>query len=604
MSLVVGFKEQALALHQEAIALQSDPSSTPFAIRGLAQAIDTLAQEILQTSPSEDGQQSLASLIRAKNILIQNSASTPESRLYINTVCPYTQPVIQNTAYAKPQTPTVSTYGEIAAEPLAIFRLAPTCFPLLPDALVQAIGPLDGCQVDLLSLVIDTRFPASCYGEGRPFNLNVHPWAHHDILPGWNVKKTISMGLFPCYNIYSANGNTTHKHPRPIELNALGPMPVHAHAEKDVKSPDAMLYSPDDAHFMIDPTCPFSLTWVAAHDGKRALISRLLMIHDQKDPIMEAIICSLKECRDLDEHLDKLSRLLNAALQKTFSPISENTMDPLTLFQSLPSWQKEAIRRQINILKEFPDPSFVSIDQLRSLTLDEWGQAITMHIEEMLSIFVEEHIQLLNQSAKISHLHTKASQILLTLGQKFEEEDPSALEEFSKLSTALKEQTLHAIWRLNGHPRSSSSFGSDRFASCDNKERAQAIYTAVTSQPLPKLEQAKLSGKEAPSIQAPLSRSGIVTSGVSEKLQQVLKAIPTIKVLNANEQAKQLHALFDTLTIDKETVKYPIYEELGALANKPLNQRREYGRSHFAADLDALALVIRNKIKALRMDGD
>ncbi len=646
----VSFKELAAALYQGATEAVLDRDTNAASLIELSERVEKLAAEILQEAPSEDNAAALSILVSTRNVIrgevdvvaagsvVGNSATDRSLRLYANTVCPKLPVTVMNVGYNRLQFPTVSTYHQIAPE-IAGCRLSPSCAPLLPRRILETV-PLEGQQVDLFNLILDTRGLIGLHNYGRPFNLDTHLWVHHDILPGGNANKSYPMGLYPVCGVYSAARNTSHKKPAPIALGQLQPMRVHAHPHGKSKKACDMLYSPDDAHFMVDRTSPFSVTWMATQDGRRTLVARLLMIHDYTDPLMHAVVQASKNCQEIGEHNAALNVNVDKVLQTMFAPIllalkSDEPEAALKLFDSLPEWQKNNVYKHAYFIKGSPQGvsddlgslSFHNSEKIEEryhLSKEERMQALANHIQEMQYILAGETTELLTACTDISLSEDADTRTLLALAQRFESEDESALKEFDELDRRLKGQVFGAIWRINGHPRV-DKFGENRFKACDNQERAQALYLAASSQPLvmPKIAPSDVDdikgakakeSKEAEVMPGsagtlptqPLSQPTVATTGVEKDVETVASltlVLSWIDMLSAvsdlRERNHSLSQLFDTHNIDRETVKLPIYREIGRKAGKSTPQREGYGRDKFLANPQVTKEVIEAMVKTL-----
>ncbi len=661
LGINTNYKEQAQALIEQATKLTDAPTPDHQQIRLLQGRIEELFKEILKTKT--DQPEAIQLLNRARNITTPNTAqdgivrSSIKDRLYINTLCPLIPPTMRNSAYHNLQFPTVSTYHVIAS-PIAGYRLAPTCLPLLPSSLKKAVGDLDGRVVDLLSVTLDTRAVANGFAEshlGRPLNFNSHLWAYPDILLGNDVKLLFPMGLFPIFGVSSAQGVTKHKKPRPIALGSLQPLQVHAHArfsgkDKD-KKPEYMLYSPDDAHFMIDPAAPFSATWAAVLDGdKRVLITRLMMVHNFEDPFMQAFVQASKNCQHLDAHLVKLKQAFEQTAQAIFDPLAKALLNGeqeeiLKQFKALPAWHQTNIARHAGLIKDptskkpanFGKLAFLNsdkIDQTDRLSKEEQLKAFQGHLAELLHILYSDLAGLMNASGDIHGKLPKDVSTLMQLAQKYEDNDPSAAEEFAKLKPELQHKVFKAIWRLNDRQdKDFVKYGKKQFETCSPQERIKALYLAATALPfrkaeLPKsikLAQLTLEPKDEKEFKrlpvpkqhvvktppdSPISTKPSTSStkptptsppspkkvGPHAKLAMVLDFLEPLSSLKDKERAEQLHALFDSLAIDKEKVKYELYKDLGRKAGRKDKAAFEYGRSHFGHNIELLRGVILERL--------
>jgi len=621
------YYKQAQTLFEQANELVLTPAPSPQQLQTLRAKIDTLFEKVHKAQDVD--QVTVQLLMRARNVTILNTDEPPiigkksSDHLYINTFCPRISPTIRNSAYRNLQLPVVSTYHHIANY-LAAYRLAPTCLPLVPDSLKKAVGKLDGKVVDLFSVTLDTRYVSRVFSQSRPFNLNAHHWAHADILPGNDVTRKFPMGLFPIWGVSNAQGVTKHKHPKPIAIDTLESLQVHSHPKKKGSQEHTdMLYSPDDAHFMIDPTPPFSVTWAAVlDDDKRVLIARLMMIHDFEDPFMKAFIRASKNCRHLDQHLTSLKTGFEQTAEALFKRLTtalEGTdrEAALKLFDALPVWHKNNIYKHASLIKvppkdapaHFGKLAFLNDEQIASthhLSKNEQLLSLQRHIAELFHLLSEDMAGLVNTSHDIQRQFPKDVDTLVSLARKFEEDDPSALEDFASLKDELKNKVFKAVWRLNGRPHKDfGQYGKKQFHASNHKECAKALYLAATSLPFAtpkvptkiKLEQLTIEPVEEKEGKTPAKKkkteqerpSTPSSSSPKAKLSTVLQALDALLPLNNEEKSKQLHALFDQLSIDKETVKYSIYKDLGRLAGKKQEKDAlDYGRAHFGHNIDHL----------------
>ncbi len=634
------YRDQAQALFYQAKQLALSPATTPQQIRGLQAKIKKLFQEIHQAkAPDRD---TVNVLKHARNVMILNTSGDPvlgphfnrakSIHFFANILSPRLPPAIMNSGYDDLQFPTVSTY-QILGVPIAGYRLSPTCLPLIPSTIKKAVGKLDGRIVDLQCVTINNDFASSAayipQYPARPFNLNVHRWAYPDLLLHNDVKRQFPMGLFPIWGVSSAKDATTHKHPQPIAIGSLKPLNVHSHPRLKDKKPEYMLYSPDNAHFMVDPAAPFSATWAAVLDGdKRVLITRLMMINQWEDPFMKEIVKATNNCRDLDAHFVALSDGFHRATTNVFGPLMQALIndDQETIRQCLdilPAWYKNEIYLKASLIRDpsvkpsstFGRNAFVKskhLAKLHHLNKKERMDVLQQFIRQLYRVLIGDLNSLVDASTDFYGKPSKDAGVLMELARKIEDQDPSANKSFAALRTELKNKVFKAIWRLNGRKQKDFiQVGKRQFATSSPQERAKALYLAVNSlsfksSELPKIKLQDLfippiqqnqvaqkpSTPNVPTSSASLKSRPVVKEKTAKshtaKLQTILAVLNSLRPLKSEKRAKELHALFDRLGIDKETIKYEIYKDLGRQAGKKEQAAFDYGRSHFGHNVDQL----------------
>lgn len=553
--------------------------------------IEALIQKIHSSAPNPENKEALAILIRARNITVVDPLRYIW-RTNFNTIFPSEPPVIENTGFRGDQAPMICTYhqgGAPGSTSLGLYRLSPASIHLVPKKVLEAAGDLSGKQVDLLCQTLDTgnTFHPQYYNKRHPANLYTHHWTHHSVLQGQNAKGEYPMGLFPTWGLVCARGNTTHPQPHPLAFDALSNMVVHSHPRGN-----RMVYSPDYAHFFIDESSPFAVTWAVVKDkDERVLITRITMIHDRTDPITQAIsdVSDSENCPNLDAHLEALSMLVPQAIQGVLAPSAAALKSgDLTLFDALPQWHQKNILKHAALIKG------ATGSKSSDFTPQQLQQAIQLHAQELTTILVDEPTELATSSVAIRSMHDRSSLQLIELAEKFENNDPSAMDEFSHLGSDQQKAVMYALWRLNGHPRSDNSFARKHFATCSNGERARAIRLAVTSKPFA-YPQLPPTTKDV-GIASSTSNSNDHSSRDSTAIEELIQRIEALKKHPSGPaRVQKLHDLFDELKIDK-SVKYAIYDEIGHKAGK-VSQARNYGRAHFGDSLSAVQKGLRDFIE-------
>lgn len=609
----VTFKQQAQSLYDSAARYAASPMAHHKELRTVSRQIEHLGQRIQSLAPSPDTETAMGLLMRARTITIPDSGKTEPYcyDLRFNTMIPAQKVAPFNAGYRALQIPMISTYNQLSM-PEVTHRLNPACMHLLPQDLQQAVGSLQGKQVDLFCQTVNTFYLRQFYKKKRPCNVNIHQWAHPALQPGKSAKKHFPMGLFPIWGVHNAKGKSAHPRPSPIALGSLSPIEVISHPGNPKKNQAAMLYSPDTAHFMLSEESPFSIVWLAALDGKdRVLLSRITMLHTNIDPIAKAICGAQENCTEHDAYLQTLTADVNQALRVVLNPCLSafekgQEVDALKLVEALPEWHKKNIYKHAYFLKGSPQGIHASfgkeaflngkeIDKKYHLTPQEKKEAIIRHAQEVLAVLVDQPIQLITASAGMIPTHDVNSLQLIALAEKFEDDDYTALDDFHALDAKVQGQIFGAIWRLNGSP-SGDKYGRTRFAACDNKERAQAIYLAVSSKPF-----IPHKSPEQPTVQ-PKKKTDVdmaIAAKIDaiEKLQKALESVDLIQSLPKKEHRDQLCALFEQLGFNRGA----IYMELGKRANQPEKQRMAYGKAHFTPN-EPLKAMLRDGISKMEAE--
>ncbi|MBS3904537.1 MAG: hypothetical protein KGZ39_04350 [Simkania sp.] len=578
---------RAHGLYSEVCKWTADPARYHKQLRETEAKIELFMQQIKSSGSVQENERALNTLMHARNATVIN---TSRGTAVFNTIFPREAPSIMNVGYLVPQVPLICTYDQKGAPSslsMGLYRLSPSCLHLMPKEVLTAIGDLGGKRVDIFCQTLDTSMALTppYYHIGRPANLYTHPWSYDTIVPGTDIKREFPMGLFPIWGIRDAKGNTTHSKPHPLAFDKLSNMLVHAHPRSG-----RLVYSPDDAHFMIDEASPFSITWAVVKDKKeRVLITRIIMLHDlRRDPIMAALAHATQDGGHLDAHLGVLSSNVDRAIQDVLHlPKQALEQGNFVPFLQLPEWHKKNIYKHASTIKGSSGDSVADFDNL------QLGAALEIHAQELLHILVRQPVELLSDSVAIRSMHDEGSKQLIALAEKFDDHDSSAMEDFATLAGDLQKEVFLALWRLNGHPRTDLDFARKYFAVCSDDERARALYLAASSKPLASLEVPKKKSEATASEEVFLGHD----DGLIEKLGRLIQRI---EILKANprslERTQQLHNLFDQLHIDKQA-KYDIYDNIGTRAGKAPEDRRAYGRAHLADSLSGLQAILREFIE-------
>ncbi len=390
------------AIKEEAEAHMDNPFGNLPALVRLRDRIYTLAVEMgLLPQPSSDEEQqqlTIASmnLRQARYITHINTSGSRDHRIYHNALCPSQPPALKNYGYAPRhgatdviQVPMLRNYHQ-GSSLVAAERFSPDVWPRVPREVREMAGNLDGLNVDFFCLTMDCRQIANATTQARPAVLAPHRWAVPNLKPGDSKRRTLEMGLVPLCGIRPAEDKDA------LPFGALKKQSIHAHAEpKGSKNPDNMRYSPDNAHFLFDPTTPFAAFWsvIIDREHNRAVVSRILTVTNSEDPYAAILLDAAKGRKNMHEQYLAQYNALGQLNQVLFGPIFDaidagDAKAATKLVKQLPDWHRESILQQIRVIKRLPDgisaraafENDPKIDKRHHLNREEQIAAIEGHV--------------------------------------------------------------------------------------------------------------------------------------------------------------------------------------------------------------------------------
>lgn len=390
--------------------------------------------------------------------------------LFVNTLQPALVPATHSPAYGTHAVPSVSTY-HYQSYPQSIIRCSTSALSLAPAQLLSAMGDYSHKSVELQSEVLDVRWLASAIplrDVENHLNLCLHNWYARTALVGDNLhEKDLVMGIFPELGIERSSIAGA------APYNQLGPMWIHVHPHHE--EPDLMLYSPNNAFFKIEGNSPIAICWALAEKDNKIIVSRLIILIDQEDPICQNLLRSLQNCRSLSDYTRRLETM-QAAIEERFYPLSsallsESDEEILAAFQALPDCYKKGI------LKYIPA-------ETTQLNREHFLTALSNHTQDLKRLIVDCQREL-TQLPETSEIDDRATEMMECAerfaGAQDETQTHAALERFNALSTREKNAVFAAYWEISGCPRGHSDFGRDEFYRNPSSElRAQALLLAAS----------------------------------------------------------------------------------------------------------------------------
>jgi hypothetical protein len=609
MTVTTIFHEQIQTLQQQVSLLSKEKISSD---NNAAQRIELdmeinrIARTVFETPmPSEDRKAILTDLLHLRARLVRHSPvnGLKDLCLFLN--------LIQNVppsplcpAYNKMTFPTISTYHMIWWNRSCI-RLDPKALEFVPRNVLEKAGPLEGKEVDLFWTAIDG------YRTDRSLNNCTHPWSHRHALPGpekipgpggemnnpdSNVSFDVQMGLFP------EIGFEKSEEPGAIAIDNISPMNVHVHAGRFLQKATSgdMLYSPDNAHFRAIPGSPFAIDWSVMQKDNRIAITKRLVIFDENHPICAPLFASVRNCSDLNTHLQYLSRV-PAEIQKTFDPVIDlfesNHPDAMKAFKQMPDAFQYGIFKETwlsfdsprGVHGDFGRASFEkdpSLDAKYHCDAHRCAEAIRRFSDRLKHLLVRSQFDLLFQSQSL----VKGDNVLTMMkcAQLFYKDPKQGLAAFDQLTDQERNAVHFAFWELNKCPRI-TNFSTDRFPlDCNSTEainlKVQAILLAASRQPhlfaRPVIENSLLEVAKPPEV-APAVPS-------QDQVQQQLIELAfdsTFQSLENTAKAARVNQLLSAL--DKD-LRGRIYGSVYANSRDPQKGGDAWGEKHVADDLEVL----------------
>jgi hypothetical protein len=369
--------------------------------------IQSIAFDIIHnpTIDPSDRKEALTLLRRS----ITNTYRDQGAKLHINLLNRLSTPALPCTTYpGNDCDPFISQYGGGALNSLLARLSFHLCKSFIPKEIIDGItqGVHDD-QIDVF-LIIDNRFMAKSEYVSKDYFghtyekkteellVQFHRWIFPNLPIGSDVKKYPKVGVFPSIGFYQAQH-------WPAPINHFKEMEVYAHGER------VMLYSPNGNHIAIDRAAPYGSCWIAARDGNRVCIAKVIKNiadYDTKETFPEFIpFFSLGNgCRNLDEFTQRLEHIakdLDKACFKMFEPLalaisSLDKESEKELFPSLPSTIQQAIFKNLWMIKGSPHGIHNDFGRLSFEGCLSLAEAYRASIDEKIEAIKRTHDQIMN----------------------------------------------------------------------------------------------------------------------------------------------------------------------------------------------------------------
>jgi hypothetical protein len=346
---------------------ESDASLTPADKNAADAQIQAIALDLIHDPkiPQRDREEGLALLRRA----FVNTYKLSDARLYVNLLHRKDDPAGPCRPYPKNFCdPFIASYNMGDATSSLIARVSfDLCKKVIPKEIIDALTKdLSSDQIQVFFNVgsksalgyetVHGNYSGHYYAkETQELLVKFHRWIFPDCVPGADHKKFPSVGVFPSIGFYPGQH-------WPAPINHFKPMEVYAHGAHDF-----MLYSPNDCHIAIDRAAPYGACWVAARDGNRVCIAKMIVnVANDKAcrnfPEFNDYFSLATGCRNLDEYTEKLKAKapsIDKRCYHIFAPIAQAIQDDdeiafKTLFDDLPYTFQQAIYKNIWQVKGSP----------------------------------------------------------------------------------------------------------------------------------------------------------------------------------------------------------------------------------------------------------
>jgi hypothetical protein len=379
--------------------------------------IQAVASDLIR-NPEIDAsdRKSALELLRKATI---NTYNDMKAKLHVNLLSRGSPPALPCKTYPSNLCdPFLSQYGGGATNSLLARLSFNLCKSFIPKEIIDGITEgVNPDQIDAF-LIIDNKFwtfaddvHEDYYGHSYPKKteeilVHFHRWIFPDLPIGSDVKKYPKVGVFPSIGLYEAQH-------WPAPINHFKAMEVYAHGEL------RMLYSPNGNHIAIDRDAPYGSCWIAARDGNRVCIAKVIknIANDDTNYAFKEFtpFFSLGNgCKNLNEFTQRLETIapeLNQACLRMFAPIVQCIIDgdheaATEKFSTLPSTIQQAIFKNLWIIKGSPqgihdDFGRLSFDSSQSLleehraSRDQKIEAIKRTHDQIMYDLIENPLQLL-----------------------------------------------------------------------------------------------------------------------------------------------------------------------------------------------------------------
>ncbi len=221
------------------------------------------------------------------------------------------------------------------------FRLHPAQCENLPPSIINAIGNLQGKEVDYFFTVSSGEILKQAMEKnGQPLRHNflAHPWVFPDYRKDENQITTVNMGIFEAQNVMPVRAEDG------IGFNCLKPSQVHAHPVR-AGNQNITATSPNNAHFLVDPNAPFSSFWSVCQLGNRIVITKHLLIHEY-DFMTKPIFDAFREGIHFADIFNRLhANPYEAALEQLAQAFEQNRPDAMQRFNEFAIASQRALGR-------------------------------------------------------------------------------------------------------------------------------------------------------------------------------------------------------------------------------------------------------------------
>lgn len=329
--------------------------------------ISSLAFTIIRSAVDNADTREALSLIGR---VVPNTYRSRDVSLYVNLKDRTSPPAAPSRPYpATLQTPFLASYHTAGGPYKLLARLdGAICWDQIPKELLASLGEgLHPDAVDMFLIESNTGYMGPEWVEGDYYGahydraqfavlLKFHQWAFPDLPVGGDCKKHLYMGAFPSFGIDKAQH-------WPAPIGYMADMEIYAHPDGH----GGMLYSPNDAHVAIDEDSPFAALWIAAREGDRCCIAKVILSlsHPRtstRDPLFSDYFRLSENCSTLEAYTKKLIAFepqiqeYATRLWQSFIAALErgNVEESDRLFKALPSTQQIALLKQLWIIKGRP----------------------------------------------------------------------------------------------------------------------------------------------------------------------------------------------------------------------------------------------------------
>ncbi|MBI2812544.1 MAG: hypothetical protein HYX67_17200 [Candidatus Melainabacteria bacterium] len=512
--------------------------------------LDALARKTLNPDLTDAERRTAQNdLLLARSHLLSHVSvnGVKDSSLFINLQQPLIPAQQLCAAYNKMGVPTVSNYHFIGNNNI-IFRLCPSAIKHIPKEILEKTGDLAGKEVDLFCTYISGKY--------------------------------VEMGIFPELGVERAH------QPGAIAFHSLSPMQVHAHpTSKGVKTAQAMLYSPDNAHFRFTEGSPFSVFWAVTKKDQRIAITKMFVSLEE-----HPIAFPFSTGGTLAEFLERCSEM-KQGIAHTFQPlIALYKTDPVAAskaFRNLPKSFQNGIFKEVyldfnsphGVHNDFGRASFLADNSLdRKFHCDNARRArvVERFVVSLNTLLVDSQFDLLQNSQPLIK-EEGALKMMQCARLFFGKKDAEAKREFNIFSQEIKNAVEATCEHLN---RSSLHRIENAFALAILIVASRANPASI----LPVLGSGKMED-----LPAPLE---LKTPSCVEHLMTLLFN-PDFSALSKETRAKDANKLLKQLP---DPQRWSIYGKVYTGSTDSHKGGPDWGEEHVADDLNLLINAVQDTL--------